>query len=224
MRDRTKGAPSASASSVPILAYDHDASAPRFDDVAREEPLQIRLVAAGQTHDVAVTMRTPGNDFELAVGFLFSEGIVRTRSDVESVSYCIDDAVETEQQYNIVHVQIRGSAAPAIDRLERHFAIGSACGLCGKAQLDDLQIRGIARIDSSIAVSAQTLIELPQRLQEAQRAFAYTGGLHASGLFDSSGALLAIREDIGRHNAMDKLIGWGLMNDRLPFSSGIALV
>ena len=208
-----------------IVAYGDGRREPRFDDVANEEPLQLRLATRGETRDVAITMRTPGNDFELAAGFLFSEGILRSRSDLDSVSYCIDRDIDAEQRFNIVNVQLRGDAAPALQRLERHFAIGSACGVCGKAQLDDLKLRGISRVEGDDAtVSAETLLALPERLQKGQRGFAFTGGLHAGALFDVSGTLEAIREDVGRHNAMDKLIGWGLLNDRLPFSNRVVLV
>ena len=210
--------------SLPIVGFRDDRTTRRFDDVAIEEPLQIRILTEAGAKDVAVTMRTPGNDFELAAGFLFSEGVIRSQDDIASISYCLDDNVETQQRYNIVSVALRQRALPALERLERHFAVGSACGVCGKAQLEGLQLRGVTPIESSVSVGADTLVTLPERLQREQRAFASTGGLHASALFDLSGGLEAIREDVGRHNAMDKLIGWGLLNDRVPFADRIVLV
>jgi len=222
MSDQT--AATRSATSVSIVAYNDGRPEPRFDEIAKEEPLQIRLATRSHRRDVAVTMRTPGNDFELAAGFLFSEGIIRSRSDLDNVSYCIDREIDPEQRYNIVNVELHGDAVPELERLERHFAIGSACGVCGKARLEGLKMRGVSRIESSVTVSAETVLALPERLREEQRGFAFTGGLHASALFDAAGTLEAIREDVGRHNAMDKLIGWGLLNDWLPFSNRIALV
>ena len=213
-----------SATSVSIVAYDDGRQEPRFDEVAKEEPLQIRLTTRDDIRDVAVTMRTPGNDFELAAGFLFGEGIIRSRSDLDSVSYCIDRELDAEQRYNIVNARLRREGVRGLERLERHFAIGSACGVCGKARLADLKMRGVSRVEGSLTVPAAMLPALPERLREEQRGFAFTGGLHASALFDSAGTLEAIREDVGRHNAMDKLIGWGLLNDGLPFSNRIALV
>ncbi len=211
------------ADAVQITSFSDGRAEPRFDEVAKEEPLQIRVAAAGTTHDVAVTMRTPGNDFELAAGFLFSEGLIRSRGDIVSLSYCLDDTIDIEQRYNIVTVELHRDAAFDLKRLERHFAIGSSCGICGKAQLESLQMR-VERIDSAATVAADTLIALPERLQEEQRVFAFTGGLHASALFDMSGKIQAVREDVGRHNAIDKLAGWGLLNDRLPYNDRILLV
>ncbi|MBV8364430.1 MAG: formate dehydrogenase accessory sulfurtransferase FdhD [Candidatus Eremiobacteraeota bacterium] len=223
MTDVSAGRSRAGIESVKVVTVSDGSTQPRFDDVVREEPLQIRIVQAGKTHDIAVTMRTPGNDFELAAGFLFSEGVVRSPQDIVSISYCIDDDIERQQHYNIVNVELAAGGAPALERLERHFAIGSACGICGKAQLESLQLR-VAPIQSRMTVSSAVLTGLPKRLEHQQRAFATTGGLHASALFDPVGNLEAIREDVGRHNAMDKLIGFGLLNDRLPYNDAIVLV
>ena len=170
---------------------------------------------------MAVTMRTPGNDFELAVGFLHSEGLLGSRRDVSSVAYC--ELPREEQQYNVVTVRL--TRPFALDRPPRHFQVSSSCGVCGKTSLD--QIKSICRPLSAAegpVVNASTLISLPDLLASSQRVFAKTGGLHASGLFNPDGSLIEAREDIGRHNALDKLVGWALLSDRLPLASGILMV
>jgi FdhD protein len=205
-----------------VLALDAQQRRDVIDDLATEEPLEIRLAAGGKTQSVAVTMRTPGADFELAAGFLFSEGIVRRREEIATISYCVDPAVGDEQRYNIVTVELLG-AMPELERFERHFTINSSCGVCGKANIEALQLRS-APIEDDLRVSASFIAELPGKMRDAQRVFASTGGLHASALFDRDGALLALREDVGRHNALDKIIGWGLLNDRLPLRGTVLLV
>ena len=206
-----------------IAAYDGDAQRDVVDDLATEEPLEIRLVSGGRTQNVAVTMRTPGNDFELAAGFLYSEGIITSREEIAGISYCIDPAVDAEQRYNIVNVGIAGAQARPLERLERHFTMSSACGVCGKASIEALQTRA-AVIDDPLIVSPAFIAALPEKMREAQRVFASTGGLHAAALFDSNGALLALREDVGRHNALDKIVGWALMNAKLPLRGCALLV
>jgi FdhD protein len=206
-----------------IIAYDGENARETVDDLATEEPLEIRLVAGTQTRSVAVTMRTPGNDFELAAGFLFNEGVVTRRSDIASISYCIDPEIDAEQRYNIVNVQLASGALPPLERLERHFTISSACGVCGKANIEALQTRA-APIDDPVRVPLQRIAELPDKMRHAQRVFASTGGLHASALFASDGSLLVLREDVGRHNALDKIVGWALLSDRLPLSGCVLLV
>jgi len=193
-----------------------------IDDLATEEPLEIRLSAEGRTQSLAVTMRTPGNDFELAAGFLFSEGIVAKREDIAGISYCVDPAVGTDQRYNIVTVELAG-AMPALERLERHFTVNSSCGVCGKSNIEALQMRA-APITDQFQVSCDFIAELPEKMRGAQRIFASTGGLHASALFDKSGTMIALREDVGRHNALDKIVGWALLNGRLPLRESVVLV
>jgi FdhD protein len=193
-----------------------------IDDLATEEPLEIRLSEGGRTHDLAVTMRTPGADFELAAGFLFSEGIVGKREDIAGISYCVDPAVDAEQRYNIVTVELSG-AMPALERFERHFTMHSSCGVCGKAHIEALHVRA-RTIDDPIRVTADLIASLPDKMRAAQRIFAATGGLHASALFNVQGELLALREDVGRHNALDKIVGWAFLNDRLPLSGTVLLV
>jgi FdhD protein len=193
-----------------------------IDDLATEEPLEIRLAAQGATQSLAVTMRTPGNDFELAAGFLFSEGVVSQRYDIAGISYCVDPAVGEEQHYNIVTVELAG-AMPVLERLERHFTVNSSCGVCGKSSIEALQVRA-QPIADQFQISYDFIAELPDKMRSAQRIFASTGGLHASALFDKDGNLVALREDVGRHNALDKIVGWALLNDRLPLRESVLLV
>src|SRR6187397_1936703 len=170
---------------VRVVAVHGDARSERADTLATEEPLEIRAQGPGQDATrVAVTMRTPGGDFELAAGFLFTEGLVRA-ADIERVAYC-DDLDDEEQLYNVVTVTL--TTPFDADRLSRNFFATSSCGVCGKASLDDIEV----------------LVELPDRLLSAQRVFDRTGGLHAAGLFTAEGAAISVREDVGRHNAVDK--------------------
>lgn len=205
------------------LSIDAHAATPLLDEVATEEPLEIRLSCGDRTESLAVTMRTPGNDFELAAGFLFAEGLVREREDAIGIAYCVDPNVGEEQRYNIVTVRLRENAMPSITHMERHFTTTSACGVCGKAHVEALQTRA-SRIASDLRVPFDTLAQLPDRMRPAQRIFSATGGLHAAALFDANGSLLAVREDVGRHNALDKLLGWALLNARLPLQHCIAVV
>ena len=195
----------------------------RSDHLATEEPLEIRLIAQGVRQTVAVTMRTPGNDFELAAGFLHGEGVIAGPRDIARISYCVDPAIDAAQQYNIVNVSLRGHVVPDLAPLERHFSISSACGVCGKASLEALQVRGATPLTGGPEVAAEVLYGLPSKLSDAQRVFQQTGGLHAAALFDVAGNLIQLREDVGRHNALDKLIGALLRSGRRP-QDGFALV
>jgi FdhD protein len=199
-----------------VTRFDTSGKARGFDAVVTEEPLEIRLTAGDQTRQLAVTMRTPGADFELAAGFVFSESIVRERNEIDEISYCVDPAIDPEQRYNIVNVALRTNRLPELTRFERHFVMNSSCGVCGKAGLDALRELGVAPVASRQSFALDTLLAMPERMRAAQRVFAATGGLHAAALFDASGELLAVREDIGRHNAVDKLAGWALMDGRMP--------
>jgi FdhD protein len=196
----------------------------RGDYLATEEPLEIRLAGGGRTERLAVTMRTPGNDFELAAGFLHGEGIVAAREQVRKISYCTDPELDAAQQYNAVNVELAGGAWPDLRGLERHFYTSSACGVCGKASLDAIELRGCALPPAGPLVDAEVLYGLPDRLREAQGLFESTGGLHAAGLFTPDGRLECLREDVGRHNAVDKLVGWALLQGELPLSERILLV
>jgi FdhD protein len=196
----------------------------RPDTLATEEPMEIRLLTGGERQTVAVTMRTPGADFELAAGFLYGEGIIKNSEDIARISYCVDSDLDAAQQYNIVNVELRGGREYDLRPLERHFYTSSACGVCGKASLEQLELRGCPVALPGPEVSAETLYALPEKLREAQGLFDATGGLHAAALFDEEGNLLALREDVGRHNATDKLVGWALLENRLPLSGHIVMV
>ena len=193
----------------------------RSDALATEEPMELRLVSGGTSQTVALTMRTPGADFELAAGFLHGEGVVSSPDEIEKISYCVD--VSAEQRYNIVNVELRGHDYD-LRPLERHFYTTSACGVCGKESLEQLELRGCPVIPPGPKIPAQTIYSLPEKLREAQGLFEATGGLHAAALFDAKGNLLALREDVGRHNATDKLVGWALLEGRLPLGDHIVMV
>jgi FdhD protein len=204
-----------------ILSVKGGAPVTRPDRLASEEPMEIRAAGPGQEPEsVAVTLRTPGNDFELAVGFLFTEGLIGSRDEVSSVAYCVDLPAD-EQQYNIVTVELGrpfdGSA------LKRNFYSTSSCGICGKASIDQVHVR-CARLEPGPMVAGSVVLALPEKLRAAQRIFEETGGLHAGGLFDARGTMLCIREDIGRHNAVDKLVGQGVLAGSVPFSDRVLMV
>jgi FdhD protein len=212
----------------------------RSDQLATEEPLEIRLLseepgfirlegrgsdrAAAAHRTVAITMRTPGDDLALAAGFLYGEGIVRERGDIRRIRYCEDQALEAERRDNTVNVELRAGLRPDLKSLERHFYTTSACGVCGKASLEALRLHGYAAVPSGPVIARTVLYGLPGKLQAAQAIFGATGGLHAAGLFDAEGNLLALREDVGRHNAVDKLVGWALMEGRLPLRGHVVMV
>ncbi|MBV8531912.1 MAG: formate dehydrogenase accessory sulfurtransferase FdhD, partial [Candidatus Eremiobacteraeota bacterium] len=185
----------------------------------------LRLAARGSTQTLAVTMRTPGNDFELAAGFVYSEGIVRARDEIAGLNYCLDASVDPQQHYNVVTIELRDSTRFAdLARFERHFTMSSSCGICGRAQLHSLRDLGVTPIEDGVRIETRDLYALPDRMREAQRIFSATGGLHAAALFDEHGNVVAVREDVGRHNAVDKLLGWGLLNGRLPFARSTLMV
>lgn len=208
-----------------VVALDGDTRLRKHDQIVGEEPLELRLVTDGRSQTLAVTMRTPGNDFELAAGFVYDEGIVRDRNEIAELTYCLDPQLDPDQRYNVVSVELRSSARVRnLERFERHFTMSSACGVCGRAQLESLRELGAAPIEDDMTITAQTLYSLPERMREAQRVFASTGGLHAAALFNSNGDTLVVREDVGRHNAVDKLVGWALLNARLPLHGSALMV
>lgn len=198
------------------------AASPIEDAIAIEEPLEIRLAYSKPDgrraeQSISVTMRTPGNDAELAAGFLFTEGIIRSADDVERIGPCGPPAANG--LINVVRVELAESVAVELDRLERHFYTSSSCGVCGKSSLEAVAVQGRYDInEAEFQLGADVLGSLPAELRSQQAAFEVTGGLHASGLFDSSGQILQVREDVGRHNALDKLIGHALMHGMLPLS------
>ncbi|BAZ68637.1 MAG: formate dehydrogenase accessory sulfurtransferase FdhD [Pelatocladus maniniholoensis HA4357-MV3] len=194
----------------------------RSDYITTEEPLEIRLISPRRT--VAITMRTPGADFELTAGFLYTEGVISNRQDIQHLSYCVDTQIDGEQRFNIVNVELREDLHPNLQPLERHFYTSSACGICGKASLEALHLRGVATIPPEPKVTPEILYSLPEQLRAAQGIFKATGGLHAAALFDTQGQLISLREDVGRHNALDKLIGSALLSDRLPLHNHIVMV
>src|SRR5215212_2046811 len=228
MLERSKGANKTrrgSKTKVRVQVVEEGRTRVRPDALATEEPMEIRLISGAAKQTVAVTMRTPGADFELAAGFLYGEGIVSSPEDILKISYCVDPDLDAEQQYNIVNVELRGDRDYDLKPLERHFYTTSACGVCGKASLEQLELRGCPVIPpGSGLVTPETIYALPEKLREAQGLFDATGGLHAAALFDDTGELLALREDVGRHNATDKLIGWALLEGKLPLTDHIVLV
>lgn len=204
-----------------VTVVDGDEVGSRRDELAAEEPLEIRAAGPGQEPvSVAVTMRTPGADMELAAGFLYAEGLVQARDEIESIRYCgLGDG--DEQDYNIVTVHLRRPFDAGV--LQRNFYATSSCGVCGKASIDQVEV-ACAPVAAGPVVARAALERLPDALLAAQRVFEATGGLHAAGLFEPDGSLLAVREDIGRHNAMDKLVGSELLDGTLPASERIVLV
>jgi FdhD protein len=207
-----------------VVTYTDGVRALREDRVAGEEPLEIRLRAGGASKTIAITMRTPGNDFELAAGFLFAEGVIGGLAEIREMTYCLDGSVDADQQYNIVNVDLARAALPDLVALERHFTTTSACGVCGRATLEALRDRGLVGVPPPLAVPQSVITGLPHTLRERQRLFETTGGLHAAALFDAGGKLRIVREDVGRHNAFDKLVGAALLERRLPLADGIVLV
>lgn len=203
-----------------VVAVNDGIRSERTDTLATEEPLEIRVQGPGQEQiQVAVTMRTPGGDFELACGFLFTEGLIGL-NDVRRVAYC-DNLPGEDQRYNVVSVTL-GRPFDA-ERLRRNFYANSSCGVCGKAALDDVEVR-CRPVAPGPEVDLGLLVELPQRLREAQAVFERTGGLHAAGLFTPGGEAVTVREDVGRHNAVDKVIGERYLAGAVPASETILQV
>ncbi|RPA61161.1 formate dehydrogenase accessory sulfurtransferase FdhD [Gordonia oryzae] len=198
-----------------VIRVRHGESSARADVLAVEEPLEIRI--GGRA--LVVTMRTPGHDVELATGFLVSEGLIARAEDVISARYCAGARAPGEpNSYNILDVALAdGIGAPGAAP-GRRFTINSACGVCGKDSIDAVTTASRFLVnDDPLALDAGTVLALPDRLREGQKAFDRTGGIHAAGLFDgTTGETLVIREDVGRHNAVDKVVGWALAQDRLP--------
>ena len=199
--------------------------AEREDRLATEEPLEIRLRMGERTWTVAVTMRTPGDDAELAAGFLYAEEVVADRERIRRIVPVIaPEESPGPEGSNIVEVELGEGPEPELRSLERHFFATSACGVCGKAGLEMLRLRVPATAPEGPVVEPAVLSALPDRLRAAQGVFASTGGLHAAALFDAAGGLLAVREDVGRHNALDKLIGRAFLDGRLPLRGHLVLV
>jgi FdhD protein len=211
-----------------------------LDNLAIEEPLEIQLTygpsKSRATRSISVTMRTPGNDFDLAAGFLMTEGVVRDPNDIEQITYAgrsfTEDKLSPQtmgalvlgSKQNIVRVDLAADVAVNLGSLQRNFYTTSSCGICGKASLLALRTVCPPRATNNFRVDAQLLYRLPDRLRAFQGVFDRTGGLHGAGLFDSAGNLLALREDVGRHNALDKLIGAEFLADRTPLRDRLLLL
>ncbi len=205
----------------PILRIRDGRHSRRPDTLAAEEPLEIRVGGRALT----VTMRTPGHDFDLAAGFLVSEGVVSVAEQLAAIRYCAGAAPDGANTFNVVDV-VLAPGVPAPDAsLERNFYTTSSCGLCGKASLEAVRTSaqwGVA--DDPLGIAPETLAALPDRLRAAQRVFDSTGGLHAAGLFTDEGELLCLREDVGRHNAVDKVVGHAVRSGLLPLRGTILMV
>ena len=208
-----------STSRVTVVTVEDGKRRRHADRLATEEPMEIRVEGPGmEQRNVAVTMRTPGNDFELAVGFLHTEGIISGAGDVATVRYCA--VPREEQHYNVVSVAV---TRPLDVLPERNFYATSSCGICGKASLEAIEVR-CAPVADGLTVTPEAIIGMPDALRAAQRVFERTGGLHAAALFQPSGELVEVREDVGRHNAVDKLVGSQLLAGRLPLSDRVMMV
>ena len=210
----TDSVPAPTHQPVTVLRYDAGVVRSSLDEVATEEPLEIRV----RGRAISVTMRTPGDDGALAAGFLLSEGIIRRRSDVLRIEPC-----GRNETGNVLNVLLAPDVHVDLDRLTRHVFASSSCGLCGKATID--AIRGqFPPVDSCLQVDAKTLLEMPILMRQAQAAFDRTGGLHAAALFTADGKLLSLSEDVGRHNAVDKVLGHALLNGWIPLQSQVLML
>ncbi len=218
-------------SPVNIIKVTLDSSNEKSDLVAVEEPLEIRLgygsMENRQQKSVSVTMRTPSHDFELALGFLYSEGIINSYNQILSVKYCVDAGKQATE--NIVRVELNPDVKYNSRMLQRNFYATSSCGVCGKASIEaiDNMICNLPKQkleQNALKVTYSYIIGLTDTLAKHQKVFEYTGGLHAAALFDESGKIILVREDIGRHNALDKLIGNALTQDLLPLNNKVLLM
>jgi FdhD protein len=212
---------------LPITKVNNDVSTETNDSLAIEEPLEIRLQygPAGDRsiQNISVTMRTPGNDAELALGFLFTEGIITQQKDIGQIEHCFIACAENKE--NVMQVSLNAGIIPNLRNTERNFYTTSSCGVCGKGSINAIRTVGtfVDKEDNNI-IDATIFHQLPQILGEHQRAFAETGGLHASALFTSAGKLVLVREDVGRHNALDKVIGAAINKTLLPLTNYILLL
>ncbi len=203
---------------VTIARYRNGAFAEKADDLAAEEPLEIRI----EGHSVAVLMRTPGHDRELAAGFLVTENIVRSADEFFEITVCGETAADSDET-NVVNITLKNPTHFDAKKFSRNLFSSSSCGICGKASIEAI-VKQFAPINSKLQIPCSLFLDLPARLSTAQKTFQLTGGLHACALFEKDGAMLALREDVGRHNALDKLIGLGLFENRLPLDRQILLL
>ena len=211
--------------SVRIDRHRDGHSVEQKDTLAVEEPLEIRVSwtegGVRRVEPVAVTMRTPGDDFELVAGFLHGEGIVSTTDDLHELTYCRGDEA---QEYNIVEARLRAGVPFDVDAMRRNVFTSSSCGICGKASIEAVQAVGCSILPPGFQVSGALLPELPDRLLAGQGVFARTGGIHAAGLFQKDGSSHVLREDVGRHNAVDKVLGHSLLDRGLPAHDRVLVV
>jgi FdhD protein len=204
-----------------VRHIDGDSQVERVETLAAEEPLEIRIDGA----PIAVTMRTPGDDFDLVAGFALSEGLIARPDDLSGLRYCAGADADGRNTYNVIDVVLSDGAARLAPSVARSFYTTSSCGVCGKASIDAVRVRSTFDLNADdVAVDPGLLAALPDRLRAAQKVFASTGGLHAAGLFSSAGELLVLREDVGRHNAVDKVIGWAVREKRLPLEGSVLMV
>ncbi|GAA5131337.1 formate dehydrogenase accessory sulfurtransferase FdhD [Pseudonocardia adelaidensis] len=204
----------------PVLRLGPEGSTRRADALAVEEPLELRIDGRA----LAVTMRTPGHDVELAHGFLLTEGVIGAATDIRDARYCGSLDEDGRNTYNVLDIRLAEGVPPPATGVERNFYTTSSCGVCGKASLDAVRLRTrYSPADDPVRVAPEVLATLPDVLREQQRVFDSTGGLHAAGLFTAAGEPLVVREDVGRHNAVDKVLGWALMQGRVP-ARGCVLV
>jgi FdhD protein len=205
----------------PVLRLSADGEQRRPDTLAAEEPLEIRV--GGRA--LAVTMRTPGHDVELAHGFLLTEGVIGKPDDVRTARYCDSVDADGRNTYNVLDLALADGVAEPETGVERNFYTTSSCGVCGKAALDAVRLTSRFPPDTDpVTITPALLSSLPDALREAQRIFDSTGGLHAAGLFTAEGELLVAREDVGRHNAVDKALGWALLDKRVPAAGTVLMV
>jgi FdhD protein len=213
---------------VPVAKINGNHRLATIDKLAIEEPLEIRLAFGAEPNrtvkNISVTMRTPGSDAELATGFLFTEGIVKDKNDLVSVEHCFIACAENKE--NVIQVELSETAIPGLKNTDRNFYTTSSCGVCGKGSIN--AIKSVSAFhpgqNNDFFIKREMMLELPDRLRLSQDVFDVTGGLHACALFNSSGELLLLREDVGRHNALDKLIGASLERDWLPLKNSMLLL
>jgi FdhD protein len=212
---------SQSAAAIQVSKVCGDRHGMAEDAVAVEEPLEIRLgystPSGRDSRSISITMRTPGDDEVLAAGFLFTESIIRRKQDIALIAPC-GQAQADSGLHNVIRVELEDAVSVDLERLQRHFYTSSSCGVCGKASLQALTATGLTPLTSTTAFACRTLTSVPEKLRLAQSTFDRTGGLHAAGAFDDAGTLLLTMEDVGRHNAVDKVVGSLLLDDRLPAS------
>ncbi|TQM80603.1 FdhD protein [Saccharothrix saharensis] len=205
----------------PVVTYARRTSRKRVDALAAEEPLELRVGGKALT----VTMRTPGHDVELAHGFLLSEGVIRGLEDISVARFCEGTGPDGLNTYNVLDLTLADGVAPPDTGVERNFYTTSSCGVCGKAALDAVKLKTHhSPADDRCTVDVDVLSALPDELRKRQKVFAATGGLHAAGLFTTTGEALVVREDVGRHNAVDKVLGWAVLNNKIPLAGTVLMV